>query len=181
MWKRLRNFRAGLLVLLVAGCVNIPPESITVNAKISAGITVMQENTNLVIDGWRDTAMELLKAESDLIYKQVEVIYLKKGNIPKGQALNTKQIRDVAGMQSLVYLQMSDKINEKVDEMKRVAQANATALRRANNSITGLLESAQAVISRRQALIKDFSTLSPIITNVVDFINNAKKTVLDAL
>ena len=168
-------------VLLLSGCVNIPPESITVNEKVSAGVVTMEENTNLVINAWRETAVALLEEQFDDIYDAAEEKYRSKKNIASGQGLNDDQVRDVAVFVMLVNEQVRGKIDKQVADMRRVSQRNAAAIKGANDSITNVLQSAQAVISGREAAIKDVTDLLPIPADVTDFISNAKKVALDAL
>ena len=93
-------------VLLLTGCVNIPPESITVNERVSAGVVTMEENTNLVINAWRETAVALLEEQFDAIYDAAEEKYRGKKNISSGQALNDGQVRDVAVLVMLASFPM---------------------------------------------------------------------------
>lgn len=177
----IRRPAAALAVLMVAGCVNIPPESITVNRKVSDGISVMEQNTTLVIDAWRDMAIALLEWQFDDIYDQAEAKYRSRKSIPANQALTGEQERDVAAFVVLVNQEVRNSIEEQVAAMKKVTRQNANALGSANDSITKLLESAQSVISGRHGLIGDLGQLSPVIAGVSDFVEKAKQTALDNL
>ena len=172
-------------VLLLTGCVSIPPESITVNEKISAGVVTMEENTNLVIDAWRETAVALLEEKFDAIYDDVEERYRSKRGIPSvsvgGPDLNADQARDVAVFVMLVNERVRGAIDEKAANMRLVSQQNAGTIKGANDSITNLLQSSQAVISGREATIKDVTDLLPIPADVTGIIDSAKNVANDAL
>ena len=176
-----RVLMAGWTTLLLVGCVNVPPDSIAVNGRVSSGITTMEQNTVSVIKAWRDTAVALLEAQFDDIYDRAEEKFRSKRNIPGGQTLTSDQVRDVAVLVMVVNDAVRDKIDARAAEMRQVSQNNAAAIKAANDSITGLLKSAQAVIGGRDVLIQDVTNLLPIPANVVDFVKDAKEAALNPL
>ncbi len=163
------------------GCVRIPPEAITLNQKVSSGIEAMRENSEAVIVAWRDTALTISDERFDEVYDAVETRYRDRRNIPPGTALSSDQVRDVAALVSLVRDEVRSKIYDYVDEMIKTNNKNAEDVISANDGVTDLLISAQSVIDSRTAVVNELKSLSPVTTDVLDFLNQTQADILNAL
>lgn len=177
----MRRIGTLIFVLGLSGCVNIPPEAIALNTQVSSGVAAMERGTGTLIDAWREMAVSAAEAEFDSVYGAVEERYRATMNLPAPAPLDNHQLRDVAALTLIVNQDIWERIATTADAMHAVNRSNGRAVRGANDSITGLLESAQRVGTARRVLLKDVGSLSPLTQNVTDFIAQARSAALGQL
>jgi hypothetical protein len=163
-------------LLMLSACARIPQAAIDVNRQVSTGITAIGANGQEMVRAWEETGYKMLDDRWSQVYSRAEAAYRKKKGIADGTALTSNQHEDVAGLAALVRDKVRGKIRAEAEKMRGIIVANTKATLEANESITGLLISANAVFASRQALIKEVGTLIPIPPGITEFIGNALQT-----
>ena len=165
-----------LAASLVTGCARIPQAAIDVNIHISTGITVLGNNGQEMVNAWEESAYRMLDERWGKIYELAETKYRTKKSIAPATALSKKQLEDVAGIAVLARDDVRKKVHAEANSMRSIIAANTKTTLEANESITKLLVSANAVGTTRRAAIKQVGSLIPIPPAISDFIDSALTT-----
>ena len=160
-------------VMFFTGCVQIPQAAIDVNRQVSTGISSLGDNGQEMVRAWEETAYMVLDEKWGQIYKKAESAYRSKKGIAAGTTLSAQQREDVAGVATLVRDEIRKKIRAEADNMRSIISSNTKSTLEANESITNLLISANAVTSMQQSAIKQVGTLIPIPPAISTFVNSA--------
>ena len=161
------------ILLLLANCVQIPQSAIDVNRQISKGITTLQDNGLQMVLAWEVTAYNFLDERFSIVYSKAENDFRKKRGLSASSALNQQQQMDVAGLAVLLRDKVRSKIHDEAEKMRRIISSNTKTTLEANESITNLLISADAVLTAQKSAIKEVGNLIPIPPEVTKFVKNA--------
>jgi hypothetical protein len=164
------------LSFIATGCSSIPQASIDVNKQISKGISVLGENGIEMVNAWEQSAYNMLDEKWSKVYEKADASYRSKKGIAAGNALTAQQQEDVAGLSVLIRDEVRSKIRAESNGMKSIIMSNTENTLAANESVTALLVSANAVATFQQAAIKEVGNLIPIPPAISAFISDALKT-----
>lgn len=160
-------------ILLLTGCAQIPQAAIDVNKQVSTGITTIGDNGKEMVLAWENTAYSMLDERWERVYRKAESSYRTKKGILAGTALSSLQQEEVAGLAALVRDEVRGKIRLEADDMRKIIASNTKSTLEANESITQLLVSANAVNAIQQSAIKEVGPLLPIPPVISGFIESA--------
>ena len=164
------------LFFIATGCSSIPQAAIDVNKQVSAGIRALGENGIEMVNAWEQSAYNMLDEKWSKVYEKADVSYRSKKSISAGAVLTSQQQEDVAGLSALIRDEVRSKIKSEANGMKSIIMSNTKNTLAANESITDLLVSANAVATFQQAAIKEVGNLIPIPPAINTFINDSLKT-----
>ena len=161
--------------LLVTGCAQIPQAAIDVNKQVSTGITTLGDNGQEMINAWEETAYKMLDERWDKIYESAEKKFRTKKSIPTAR-LTKSQLKMVAEIAVLARDDIRTIIHSEANNMRATISSNTKTTLDANESITNLLVSANAVGIAHKTAIKQVSSLIPIPPAISGFIDSALET-----
>jgi len=164
------------LSFIATGCSNIPQAAIDVNKQISKGISALGENGTEMVNAWEQSAYNMLDEKWSKIYEKADASYRAKKGIATGTSLTAQQQEDVAGLSVLIRDEVRAKIRTEANGMKTIIISNTKNTLAANDSVTDLLVSANAVTTFQQAAIKEVGNLIPIPPAITTFISDSLKT-----
>lgn len=167
---------AALIIFIATGCSSIPRAAIDVSKQVSVGITAISENGIEMTKAWEESAYNILDERWSKVYKKAETSYRTQKNIGTGTALTPQQQEDVAGLAALIRGEIRQKIEAEAENMRAIISANTRNTLLANESITDLLVSAEAVATSRQAVLREVGDLIPVPPTISTFISNALET-----
>ncbi len=163
MLENSRKVIRGLFfTLLFAGCVSIPKEAIELNKSVSTGVQTMYSNTENLIDSWEKLVRQELDEKFDEVYEECEARYRKKSNIDENNKLSSAQTREVAALVALAWSRAVTNIDQKVEALRKTNRRNRDQIRNTNDSITGLLESAESLISVQTNIVSGIARAANI-------------------
>ena len=165
-----------VLLYLVTGCSSIPQAAIDVNKQVSVGISTLGKNGIEMIEAWEQSAFNMLDERWSKVYEKADSSYRTKAGIAAGTALTAQQQEDVAGLATLIRDEVRIKISNEASSMRDIINTNTQNTLAANESITNLLVSANAVATFQQSAIKEVGSLIPIPPAISDFISNSLQT-----
>lgn len=176
---KLRNVTfvcVAIMAFITTGCSRIPQAAIDVNKQVSAGISSLGENGIEMVDAWEQSAFNMLDERWSNIYEKADASYRSNKGIAVETALTSQQQEDVAGLSVLIRDQVREKISTEANSMRNIINSNTKNTLDANESITNLLASANAITTFQQSAIKEVGSLIPIPPVISDFINNTLQT-----
>ena len=132
-------------VIIVSGCVSIPQESVTLNKEVAAGITSIHESNIRFINQYFELKMlkidQYEKEAIDNFFNKIASATTKPGVPPLG-AHNLHAIKDKVEEIHATGTKFKAEINASKAVVIEKVQAEYNLIISANNSITGLLQSA---------------------------------------
>ena len=165
--------RSLFFALLFAGCVSIPKEAIELNKSVSTGVQTMYSNTENLIDSWEKLVRQELDEKFDEVYEECETRYRRKFNIDENNKLSPTQTRQVAALVALAWSRAVTNIDQKVETLRETNRKNRDQIRNTNDSITGLLESAESFISVQTNIVSGVARAANIVLPIPqDFITS---------
>jgi PBP1b-binding outer membrane lipoprotein LpoB len=164
------------LSFIATGCSSIPQAAIDVNKQISKGISVLGENGIEMINAWEQSAYNMLDEKWSKVYEKAATSYRSKKGIAAGTSLTAQQQEDIAGLSALIRDEVRSKIRAESNGMKSIITSNTKNTLAANESVTDLLASANAIATFQQAAIKEVGNLIPIPPAISTFISDSLKT-----
>jgi hypothetical protein len=163
--------------VLVSGCVQIPQAAVDVNRDVSKGISALRDNGNEMVDAWEEMGYRMLDERWARVYSKADADFRAKRKLAPGSALSADQQQNVAGLATLYRDEVRKKIQAKAAELRAVINKNAKMTLDANESITSLLISANAVTSVQQTALKSVGELVPVLPKVSSFVEELLKEV----
>jgi len=175
---KLKNLTLIFIAILTftTGCSSIPQAAIDVNKQVSAGISALGENGIEMVDAWEKSAFNMLDERWSKIYEKSDASYRSSKGIAAGAALTPQQQEDVAGLSTIIRGEVREKIRVEASGMRSIINSNTKNTLAANESITNLLASANAVATFQKSAIKEVGSLIPIPPAISDFINSSLQT-----
>jgi hypothetical protein len=164
------------LSFIASGCSSIPQAAVDVNKQVSKGISILGENAIEMVNAWEQSAYNMLDEKWSKVYTKADASYRSKKGIAAETPLTAQQQEDVAGLSALIRGEVRFKIRAESDEMKSIITLNTKNTLAANESVTDLLVSANAVATFQQAAIKEVGNLIPIPPAISTFISDSLKT-----
>ena len=163
------------MVSILSSCSSIPQAAIDTNKQVSLGISAIGENGIEMANAWEQTAYNMLDEIWSKVYKKADRTYREKKGISSDKALTPQQQEDVAGLAALIRSEVRLKIKAEADSMRGIINANTNTTLAANESITSLLVSANAVATFQQTAIKEVGNLISIPPAISTFITDSLK------
>lgn len=157
----------------VTGCTNIPQAAIDVNKQVSVGINTLGENGIEMVNAWEKSAFNMLDEKWDKVYQKADATYRSNKGVAAGAALTVQQQKDIAGLAALIRGEVRTKIRQEASSMRNIINSNTQSTVEANESITDLLISANAITNIQQSAIKKVGSLIPIPPAISEFITSA--------
>ena len=154
--------RSLFFAFLFAGCVSIPKEAIELNKSVSTGVQTMYSNTENLIDSWEKLVRQELDEKFAEVYEKCETRYRKKFNIDENNKLSPTQTRQVAALVALAWSRAVTNIDQKVEALRETNRENRDQIRNTNDGITGLLESAESLISVQTNIVSGIARAANI-------------------
>jgi PBP1b-binding outer membrane lipoprotein LpoB len=164
------------LSFIATGCSSIPQAAIDVNKQVSAGISALGENGIDMVNAWEQSAYNMLDEKWSKVYEKANASYITKKSLSAGTVLTAQQQEDVAGLSVVIRDEVRSKIRSESNGMKSIIMSNTKNTLAANESVTDLLVSANAVATFQQAAIKEVGNLIPIPPAISTFISDSLKT-----
>ncbi len=174
--KYKRYIPVTILILVITGCSSIPQAAIDVNKQVSIGIKTIGENGIEMVSAWQKSAYNMLDERWSLVYAKADATYRTGRGIASGATLTAQQQEEVAGLSVLIREEVIKKIDAKTESMRTIINENTKNTLAANDSITNLLISANAVATLQQTAIQEVGNLLPIPPAVSTFITNTLQT-----
>ncbi|WP_282131438.1 hypothetical protein [Pseudoalteromonas aliena] len=164
------------LFVAITGCSNIPQAAIDVNKQVSVGINALGENGVEMVKAWELSAYSMLDEKWSKVYAKANESYRSKKSIAQNAVLTAQQQEGVAGLSALIRDEVRSKINTKANSMKSIIMSNTKNTIAANESITNLLISANAIVNFQQSAVKEVGKIIPIPPAISTFINDSLNT-----
>ena len=169
-----RSLTSTLALALLVGCAQIPPEAIKLNEEVSQKITISKVNSLRLIDAWERSRHALIEEEWGYIYSEATRLYNAKPQQVRedleGHASKPENIGELA---ALIMEGAKTRISAMAQEMRQVVENNAQEIVAANDSITRLLASANAVGQTRAYILDRLKGVLPFeIPNVTKVIHD---------
>lgn len=164
------------LSFIATGCSSIPQAAIDVNKQVSEGISALGENGTEMVNAWEQSAYNMLDEKWSKVYEKADATYRSKRSIAAGAILTAQQQEDIAGLSALIRDEVRSKIRSESNEMKSIIMSNTKNTLAANESVTDLLVTANAVATFQQAAIKEVGNIIPIPPTISTFISDSLKT-----
>lgn len=161
-----------VLVIFLSACAQVPFAAIDLNRQVSQGISAIGDNGQAAIAAWEAVALSLVDERWGQIYKKADIEYRKKYQIAGGIALTSTQAEELAGLAALLRDEVRSKIFAKAMEMRKVVSVNTKATLDANDSVTNILISANAVLTVQQTAAKQVLEQARLPTDVNNFVKN---------
>jgi len=166
----IHSLTLALAAALLSACAQVPVAAIDVNRQVSVGIAALGSNGQDLVNAWEETAFAVIDERWGTLYKKAEIDFRAKRRIAPDAALSAAQQEDLAGLATLVRDQARQRIAAKAREMRQVLAANTRGTLEANDSITQLLISANAVLSQQQSALKQVGEQLRIPSDVTKFV-----------
>ena len=173
------TFRRVMPVAAIAfliGCVQIPPEAIELNKKISENITVLKEDILQYIDAWEIIGHTQIDENWNVIYTNATEIYNSKSAEERKKLGIDPALKnqDIGKLATAIIQKAKANISDKAKEMRRTIEKNTQTVIVANDAISRLLTSANDVAKTRTYVLGDLEKYSPIeIPDLNEAINKA--------
>ena len=151
---RIRTPALLLAASLFGACAQVPVAAIDVNRQVGVGIAALGNNGQDLVNAWEATAFAVIDERWGTLYKKAEIDFRAKRQIARDAPLSAAQQEDLAGLATLVRDQARGKISARANEMRKVLASNTRNTQEANDSLTQLLISANAVLSQQQSALK---------------------------
>lgn len=152
-----------LMILVVGGCTNIPPQSVELNQQVSAGINSIHEsNINFVNQYFSVKKTEVDKFEAQALDGFFDALAAASSR-PDAPKLEKSDFEKIKQQIDRIHAQGNSYRNELERSRLLVVealQANYNILISANNSVTGILQSAVDIEQARSDGLSDINTLS---------------------
>lgn len=165
-----------VILSFVTGCTNIPQAAIDVNKQVSVGISTLGENGIEMVNAWEKSAFTMLDEKWNKVYEKADSTYRSGRSIAVGTPLTAQQQEQVAGLAALIRGDVRIKIRQEASSMRTIINSNTQSTLEANESITDLLISANAVTNIQQSAITKVGSLIPIPPVISDFITSTLNT-----
>lgn len=156
---------AVVLGMGLSACAQVPTAAVSVNQHVTTGISTLQENANVLIASWEESAFMLLDEHWEKVYSEAEKRYRDKKKIAACINLLPDQQVQVAGLAVLIRDEARSKIRTKAKEIRNQVNANAKKTLEANKSITALLRSVNQLVGTRTMALKmvgDLVSIAPV-------------------
>lgn len=162
-------------IAVLAACAQVPQAAIDVSRQVSTGITSLGENGQDAIAAWEETAFALLDERWSQIYKKADAEFRKKRQLAAAATLSADQAEEVAGLAALIRDEARKKIAGKASEMRKIITANAKTTLEANESVTQLLVSSNAVLTTQQSAAKQVAEQVKLPADLANFVSDLIK------
>ena len=152
------------VIAILVGCAQIPPEAIELNKMVSENIKVLKDNNLLSIDAWEENGHIQIDNNWNLIYDKATKIYSRILEDPERNHDIDPSLRDrdIGKLASTITQKLKAKVSDQAKDMRRIVEENTKTIVAANNSISRLLASANAVATTRTQILGDLEMLPSI-------------------
>ena len=153
-----------LAIVLLTGCIKIPPEAIALNQKVSDNVTILKNDILKLIDAWETTGHTMIDNQWNVVYANAAVIYNGKSNEQKIETGFDPALKDqnIAKIASTIIQKAKAEVSEKAKKMRSAIESKTQTVVFSNDAITRLLTSANAVATTRTSVLNNLEDLPSI-------------------